>query len=85
MIRFVDATFERANATVRFGTDENKAFSERDAEGNITVSVDMQLIPDHGEDVHLTLHAENNSEFVGVLHKVDKDLVFVNRNETQGC
>ena len=76
MIKFTDGLVDKPNATVKFGELEMQAKTKRDDEGNVEVTVEMELEPDHGDSVHLIMHAENNSEYKGVLHKEDGQLVF---------
>lgn len=67
-----------ANASVAFADNDTlNGISERDAEGNITVKVNMPLDPEDGDSVFLVLHAEKNSEYRGTVTKDAKAGVFV--------
>lgn len=79
MISFKDGEVKLANTSVKIGDDVHKAQSERDPVGNITVTVDFPLTPDHGTPVLITLHSENNGEYPGqIVHDSKGDLFFAN-------
>lgn len=75
MITFELGAVHKSNATVTLGEIDHDAFSERDSEGNIVVTVDSPE-PDNDEPVSLCLHAENNGTYHGVILVKDGRLTF---------
>lgn len=74
MILFILGAVKLDNAVVTFGKDEHKAFVKRDAEGNLTVTVDA-LEPLAGTSVLLVNKDENNSEYRGHVNHSDGKLL----------
>lgn len=75
MITFVLGEIPKKNATVTLGEIDHDAFSERDPEGNIEITVDCPE-PDNDEPVSLCLHAENDGMYHGVILVKDDTLTF---------
>ena len=66
MITFAMGEVHEGNATVKLGELDHDARAERDADGNIGVTLDATE-PDEGDPVHLTLHDEGDASYRGVI------------------